>query len=416
MSSATAIAIVAKPPGLTHKHVIAAGIGLAAALWFVLLSGWLGVKPGSVFVQRQNVLFNSDTSIWIGKMIGNGKPITQAVHPLEMPLWRPPCQALYHFLQVFLPSEYAGVLAARIFVALVAGIGVGFLAFLALQNEVGLPQCILLFITYLLFTSSSTIALPEHFGISNGLLSIAFVAPIIVANPRTRMAVLAAMVVLCGGTTITNVLYPLASLYQYGVKSARARMGTLLAAAPIALGIAFFLFFKSFTIHAYVKGYSSLRLLHHPASALVYAIYALVAPAVGPTPLVLRYPGWDMVSYEPAYQPLHLSYYLGMQAVGAIAWSFLFLKCSYEALKDQKTRPYVWLPLGWILFSILFHNIWGDELQLYAPHWSWALMGMVLLGARHLSRKATVAVVVPMIACQVYTLFMIKKALLTIVQ
>jgi len=123
-----------------------------------------------------------------------------------------------------------------------------------------------------------------------------------------------------------------------------------------------------------------------------------------------------MVSYEPAYQPLHLSYYVGIQAVGALVWSVLFLKCLYEALSDHKTRPYVWLPLGWILFSIIFHNIWGDELQLYAPHWSWALMGLVLFGARHLSRKATIALVVPILVCQVYTLLMIKKALLTILQ
>src|SRR5208283_2879367 len=203
MGSTTATAPVVKPSTLTNKYAIAASIGLAAMLWFVLLSGWLAVRPGSVIVKRQNVLFNSDTSIWIDKMIGNQKPFTQAVHPLEMSLWRPPCQALYHLLDIFLPSEYAGVLAARILVGLVAGTGVGFLTFLALHSGVDLPQCILLFITYLLFTSSSTIALPEHFGISNGLLSIAFVAPIIVTNPRIRLSILAAMVILCGGTTIT---------------------------------------------------------------------------------------------------------------------------------------------------------------------------------------------------------------------
>jgi hypothetical protein len=76
----------------------------------------------------------------------------------------------------------------------------------------------------------------------------------------------------------------------------------------------------------------------------------------------------------------------------------------------------MWLPLGWLLFNVVLHNIWGDEFVLYSPHWSWALMAIVILGARDLSRRFIAAIVVPVVASQIYTLFAIKQALQTIVQ
>src|SRR3954447_9764210 len=117
--------------------------GFVAVVWFVLLSGWMNIVPGAVMVQRQNVLFNSDTNLWIDEMIHWHRPLTLAVHPLDVFFWRLPCQALYRVLQLFLPIDLAGVLAARGVVALVAGTGVGFLAFVALERGMALAQCVL---------------------------------------------------------------------------------------------------------------------------------------------------------------------------------------------------------------------------------------------------------------------------------
>jgi hypothetical protein len=398
----------------SRTHLIAGIIGLTAVVWFMLLSGWMKSTPGSVMTKRQNVLFNSDSSLWLDRMIGNSKSPEQLIHPLEIILWRPPCRALQHMLEVFVPQEEAGILAARLLVALIHGLGVAFLAFLALRMEVKLPQCVLLFIVYLLFTSNVTAALPEHFGISNGLLSITFVVPILLDGVELITAFLAVMVILCGGTTITNVLYPLASIVQYSFKSMRARVAIVAAAVPIGLGAFLFLYMKSYTMHHFVSAYATFRLLHDPLRACVYAIYTVICPAVGPTPRVMREPGWDMVSYEPAHNVLRLSYYLGLQAIGAIAWIILLVRSILTAFNDERIRLYVWLPLGWVLFSAIFHNIWGDELLLFSPHWSWALMALIILGARDLSFKLVTAVFIPVVASQVYTLFTIKSALETI--
>ena len=405
---------VARPLPRARVTTIAVIIGLAAVIWFVVLSGWLKVTPGSVMTKRQNILFNSDTNLWLDRMVGNERSPEQVIHPLEIVFWRPPCRALQHLLEVFMPPEEAGIFAARLLVALVHGLGVGFLAFLALRIGVKLPQCILLFIIYLLFTSNATAALPEHFGISNGLLSITFVVPILLADSVARTAFLAVMVILCGGTTITNALYPLAALWQYGFRSMRARLFVLAAAVPAGLAVGLFLYMKSYTIHHFVTAYSTFRLLHDPLRACVHAVYTFLSPAVGPTPRVMREPGWDMVSYEPAHDVLRFSYYFGLQAVGVIAWIFLLIKCTRNALRDEPTRLYVWLPLGWIVFSAIFHNIWGDELLLFSPHWSWALMALVILGARDLSLKFVATVFVPIVVSQVYTFLTIKSALETI--
>jgi hypothetical protein len=397
-----------------NPRKVATVVGFAAVIWFVLLSGWLGVTPGSVMTKRQNVLFNSDTNLWVDRMIGSAQSPEQLVHPLEVPIWRAPCRVLQRLLGTFLPFNYAGLLAARLLVAAVAAFGVGSLAYLAVYLGVKKIQLVLLFVMYLLFTSNTTLCLPEHFGISNGLLCITFVFPIVVVSPELRAAILAPLVVLCGGTTITNVLFPLASFVLYCLRSSRAKLYALAAAIVAGLGAALFLYFRSYTIHHFVGKYLSLRLFREPLEAGIYAIYAFVAPAIGPAPRMLRFPGWDMVSYEPALQPLRLTYYAGFQAIGAIAWAVLLVTCISKALRDDRTRAYVWLPLGWLGFNIAFHNVWGDELFLYAPHWSWALMALIVLGARGLSTKFLAVTSVVVITCQIGTLFEIKHALQTI--
>jgi hypothetical protein len=455
---------VGHSPSRRRATLYAMLFGVTAVVWFTLLSGWLGVAPGSVLLKRQNVFFNSDTNVWVDEIARQHPPsaATRAIHPLEVFIWRPPYRVVYHVLQLVVPQDRVELLAARLLVALVSGAGVGFLAWLALTVGVELPQCLLLFAMYLLFTSSSTIAVPEHFGLSNGLLSIAFVVPIAIANRRVRTAILAVLAALCGGTTLTNVLYPLFAMYQWSLRSLRARRA-IIVAAVVAVPLAVFLFvdsrkvvmlytesdkdiasrvailpahipgitrlyLKTSKIHGHVGDYLNLRLLRHPLDAAVYSIYALITPAVGPPPAVRTTKGLPMVTYESG-RPLHWdqngffsgsdSLYLrdwGVQAAGAALWAALLLSCSYRAVRDRRTRPLVWLPAVWILFNLVFHNLWGDEQFLYAPHWSWALMALVLLGARPLSLLTTASFVVPIAACQIYTLLRIQNLLLTIVQ
>jgi hypothetical protein len=123
-----------------------------------------------------------------------------------------------------------------------------------------------------------------------------------------------------------------------------------------------------------------------------------------------------MVSYEPDLKPLQLSYYFGLQGIGAVAWLILLSTCTYFAWQDEKMRPYLRLLFAWIAFNVFFYNIWGRELILWAPAWSWALMTLVLLGAPRVSWKFIAALFIPIVVSQIYTLGAIKSALLTIIQ
>jgi len=400
-----------------QKALTAIAVGLVATTWFVLLSGWLGVTPGGITAKRHDVLFNSDASIWMHRMTDNDKPAVNLIHPLDTFLWRPECRGIYHLLNVFLPPDDAAILAGRLFVGFVAGLGVGFMAFLALQTGMGTIQLIPLFVMYLLFSSNSTVALPEHFGVSNGLLSLSFVVPLLVTSTTLRTAFLAVMAILCGGTTVTNAIFPVWSFYHYIIKPLRQRLAIVVVAGSVALAACIFVYLKSYAIHFFVAFYMNHSVLHHPWRAVTYAIYSFICPAVGPSPRVYRSPGWDMVFYDSGGEPpLQVSSYFAVQGIGALAWAALLVTSVYKGLQDSRTRQAVQLLLGWILFNIVLHNVWGVELFLYAPHWSWALMGLVILGARHLPRLATGLLVVPIIGCQIYTLLAIKSALQTIVQ
>jgi hypothetical protein len=446
----------------TQRLWFAAALGLVAVVWFTALSGWLGITSGSVLLSRQNVLFNSDTNTWVDEMVNNHHAPSasgRAIHPLMSWFWRPPTQLLSSVLRLWLPREQAGVMGTRLLVAIVAGAGVGSLAWVALALGTPPHQCVLMLMMYLLFTTNSTAALPEHFGISNGLLSIVFAVSILASNRAVRSLVLAVLACLCLGTTLTNVLYPLAALYQWSVRSSRTRK-TIIAAAAAAMPIAIFLFvdsrkvvllytdankdiasqvavlpahipgitrwyLKTTQIHGHVGDYLNLRLVKHPLDAATYAVFAVVAPAIGPSPKVRRTKGADMVTYESS-QPLHwnpngyftgsdgvsLRAYSSVQGIGAALWLGLLVLCAFRTFNDPSTRRLGWLPAAWILFSLVFHNLWGDELFLYAPHWSWALMALVLIGARHMSRSMVAAFVIPIMLCQSYTLFEIKNALL----
>ncbi len=183
------------------------------------MSAWLGVRPGALITSRHNVLFDSDSSYWLDRMVGHGRSLEQTIHPLELSSGVSPVEPSLVWRDCSCPPDYASIFGPRLLVALFAGAGVGFLAYLALAHLGVAPvQGLLLLGSYFLFTNNTTISLPEHFGISNGLLSMSFVVLIVTANERLRNGVLAGMVVLCSGTSIPNGLFPALCFFDSVIK------------------------------------------------------------------------------------------------------------------------------------------------------------------------------------------------------
>ena len=131
------------------------------------------------------------------------------------------------------------MLGPRLLVAFVAGVGVAALAFFALSTGIQPFTGGLLLIVYLLFTSNTTICLPEHFGITNGILTLSFVASAMMANQRRTFGLLGLSALVLWGTSMANALFPLGRIFDLYVKPVRMKLrllgsGVLLALAGLA--------------------------------------------------------------------------------------------------------------------------------------------------------------------------------------
>jgi len=399
-----------------RRRVFVAAIGVVSTIWLTLLSGWLGMKLGMPLAERQNVLFQSDTMLWVGWMLGAPHlqitPI-QVIHPLQVILWSLPCRFVAVVVGLFMPHLASLLFAARLFVAICAGTGIAYLAWFALRIGMRELECAVLFTMYLLFTSNSTICLPEHFAVSNALLTIAFVAPIFAANSRVRLTILGIMTVLIGGTTVTNTFFPVLSAVGSDLKSPRLRLAAFIAGSFFVFGVAYFLYGHSWDYHQYISHGMRWRIFNDPLGTGTYLFYFLVSPVIGPHPLIVNVWSGPMVSYDPPDGTLSMARYLGIQLIGGVAWLILLLRCTLEAYRNQAARTPLILLLSWLLFNCVFHNLWGDDLSLYEPHWSWALMALVVLGAPRLPRRFVLVTALLVMVAQVPALLEIKKTLET---
>jgi hypothetical protein len=394
------------------KPLTALLIGLLAMLWFLVLSDRLLVAPGTVVTERFNVLFNTDVPSNLGRMCGaRERKFFDAVHPFELAVWRPTCQAI----QALLPRDArpikstaptaAEALSGRILLAALAGLGVGSLGLLATATGSTPDRLALLFGMYLLFTSNVVVVLPESYGLSNGILSAAYVAPLFVRQALTQAALCLFGAVAAGGTTLTNGLFSPAWFLLLRCRSRRARLG--LGALAVIGAVVALIAVRTLDLPAerYAQHYLQLRLLRDPVGAAGLALSGLVFPAIGPTPVV---------QYERniSYQPLLETAYSWLSGAGALSFAILLLVSTGLALRHPADRRYAYPLLFWIGLNLVFHNLWGDEFFLYSPHWSWALMGLIILGSRQLRLPILALFIVPIVAGQVSTLLGIYQELL----
>ncbi len=361
--------------------------GLCAAVtaaWLFVLSGLTGVVPGAPLARRVNVLFSSDSSETISDYVSyRFMPARgRGLHPLKYLIYNFPVREVYRALRAVMPQEQAALVAGRLFNAALAGIGVGSIIGLALRKGLRIAALPPLLLVNLLATSMVLVALPEHFGVSYGLLSLTFAVAASDLRLVPTLALLGALAVVNSGLTATNGIFPLAAGAAVVWRRSGSRFPAWFlrtAAALVVLGgaglagLAWQLESRHEPIMTYVKGYLHLRLVNDPAEAGVFAFRGLVDPVIGPTPAVETGDGdsWAMVSYEPSGSPHRLWPYDVPQSVGAACWITLFL-ISCAALLRSPDRALAVLLLGWIAFNLIFHNVWGGEFFLYSSHWSWA--------------------------------------------
>jgi hypothetical protein len=396
---------------------------ILASLCLFGLSSALDIRNGTAITTRIDVLFSSDLAGRLHNLSGSSSATEELrthrvsfSHPFMNQVWGTAGGMLAPVVRWFEPEADVPMVTARLLVAIVAGLGMGALFTWAVAQSRGRVSVVLyLCIVYVLFSVNVLVAAPEHMGLSNGVLTLAFVISQLDALPYRR-TILVLLAALAAATTVTNGVGPFFALVYVQMRQmsreavwtwarrlalAGAAAGLLLFAALAATGILTRVLNSDTIVHRFVK----VRVLQDPVRGLALVPAALVYPAVAPRPRVVMIGPKATAGAGLTYEPLSLHDFDIVRTVGALSWCVLFGMCAWAAWRDRAARLAIAVPIAWIVFNLLFHSIWGDELFLYAPHWSWALMAIVFAGAAVVRHPwALAALCVLIVPAQIYTL------------
>ncbi len=385
--------VLSETPQASVKALRAALLVAALAMvWIFVLSAMLSVRPGSRLVAENDFIFNSDTGYWIDSASWGPTGPSTVPHPLLFVTWRPLVYLGSRAVALLMPADDAVVLVARLLNSVAAGFGVGILWWAANRRGLSAGRSSAILAVYLLASSQTVVALPEHFALSQSLLSLSFVLFLSDWPYRAKAITQLLMVLVIGSITITNAIFPLMAFLAIVLRdhARNVRRGAVVLLALFVLGVAFASssgnrnlrdrFFAS----ARVDTVLTLRLVRSPLLAAKYAIRGLIDPIIAPTPLYGSKFGHPMLSYEGTYGDPLLRRASVFQWLSAIAWVCLLLGSTVAGLSHISSRPGTSLLMIWVAAQLLFHNVWGDEFFLYSPHWAWALIAIILMGGRWL--------------------------------
>jgi hypothetical protein len=386
--------------------------GLIAFVWLIGLSSWLGFTPAQPLATRSDVLFDADAGNVARGLLRPTLPGwgRRFVHPLEALAWRPLARTLRFGLDRAGFGAHANTLAPQVLVAAIAAVGFG--ALFLLGRELGTPVsvCWLLLVPCLLATANVVSAVPDHFGITSGLLAASCALRETARRPRQRTAswVVAAA---AAGNTITNAAFLAIAVTRDVARSRRTvafyGLGAIAVFAAGILAVAR----VSDSVDAYVGSIANSRVVNAPLSVVAYAAATFVLPILGPIPSLIRLRRGDlMVTYEP----LDVGRYENGQLAGLAVWVVLFLVALTRMLREPRTRALAAVLVSWVLFNAVFHNVWGAEYFLYSPHWAWALMAIAMSGLKDVRARWLALALVPLVAAQAWTLLAIRDAVASI--
>ena len=386
--------------------------------WFAVAS-ILGAEPGRPIACRTDVFLQCDAGGWVDDAIRNNNERARGTHPALYPCWTRPTHELAKWLAPAIPVESTCTYGSRLLVNLVGGLGIGLLA-AGLRSSGTRFSVLAAFGPLLWFGTGNTItALPDHFGMSVGLLAASLGFFVSAWSFRSKAVGLGILTILCFGVTITNAVFP-AMLLGCAIATTYRIRWPWYAATGLAgvLGLlAVLLILRTQAdirdrVLQRVESCLSLKSIRDPALAGRHFVRGLQDSAVGPTPTI----GEDnpdehhpMLTYQDG--PYSMWPYDAVQSCGVAAWWFVLGLGAIRALRDPRTRFPAILLMVWIVWNGLLHTTWGDEYFLYTPHYAWALMALALLGWRSIPTRWVVLAMVPILGGAIFTLFEFRRLL-----
>ncbi len=402
-------------------HRLGLACGALAALGFFAISWVLHVRPGHPMAERTDVFFQSDAGGLIQDAVLNRDNRARGTHPLVYPLWTRPLHSVCSALAPSVPPDTTAVLVSRLLVALAAGIGVGALAGVLAVRGIPTVRVVGFALLATVANGHALAAIPDHFGFSVGAIGIAFAIVLSNIGERKKLIVLAALAPVLFGITITNVLLPLGLIGLILVRHHwdRRRNWHLILIGIAILGMAFAVRMAMAmpAVEARLKErvslYLNVRLVNDPVAALGYAVRGIGDAVVAPTPDVTRnnLDVMPMLTYERESGPRPFWPHDGLQTAGVAVWMLLFAWGTRLAWRDESNRTAVLGALGWTAGNAAFHNVWGDEYFLYAPHYALPLLMLATLGFRAIPAKLYYACLTIVIFAALHTLRIYSESL-----
>lgn len=355
--------------------------GLGAGLWIFWLSGYMAVVNGGVTSLTINVLFNADASLWIDRINKIGKPFWMEFsvsHPFRPFLMGVPARGIAFFCSLFLDHLSAAIVAAKLFNAIFFALSISAVSFLGFFWKINYWKILAVVAFFCLFSSNSVVAAPDHFGVSMSLMLISAVAAVVIQKTSSSLKFQVIFSLLIFGVTSTNIVFSILVIVYILNRDSIVDVGGILKKKVVyvslfSIGILSFSFLFWLTrgkSSSMILGLTHFRIFLDPFSAFQYLIAGFVFPVFSPLPTVAE----GLVSFEPI-KIVNLNF---LYCFFAMMWIFYLIFFFLKEFKKSKLSVFVLVLFPWILFNIVFHNIWGDEFFLYSPHWSWVFLLFLL--------------------------------------
>jgi len=391
---------------MIRRHILVYALSVAA---FVTIQTVIPLDADSIIFKQGDVVFGADADVR-ARLLAGQEPIRLSVsHALLGLVWGTLGGALADLAGVLgVDPDY--VFASRALVALVGSAGLYAIIAIGLRLGLTTPRLAIAFAVSALATANVVSVLPDHPGLSYGILGLAWLVYVSNITERTRMLGLAFLTILAAGTTVTNALLPAGMLLAQ--RSFHARLVQLARSRP---RVTILIICSALPLLALVAWYATEQILtgdtivtqglrHKWEAGWLDPFFFLGAPIIGPAPV-------SSATSLVSFNGLGLGDYYSLTLVGLLCWLSFLGMSAFLCFRFVETRRIAIIAMLWLLFNYVFHSFWGDQFFLFAPHWTGALLVLFVFALPHFGRWAMVATSGPLIVGQILTLMSLRDAI-----
>lgn len=377
---------------LIFSSFLGFGVYLAIALS-------LGVTSEGKGANQPDFLFNADVTSYVDRVENENLKEVNTKHLLRVYTSIPAVRILKEAFNG--SSEERTIWAALVFNVTCLTLTFALLSWFALRETGSLVKVWIFNVIQLFSTSNVVMSAPDHFSQSNLLMVGALLLFLYAHKSALNFVLLCVIGVVIVGTTTSNVAFACLVLYfflysQFNFNKWLHRTVTnAFWLAPLIGGGLFYLavqHYEELSELLFVK-FFNFRVFEELGLFLYYSLASLVYPVVAPSPALS---GAGNITLEPWGLGSLAGIYLvpfAILLVGMFWQAFQMLRSEQESLLGQ-------LLILWLVFNVIFHNIWGDEYILFSGHYSFVLLFLLVYLLKELSVRRALLLSIPVLMGQ----------------